>query len=112
MNRTGLILSFLMIAAMIFQGSPSWAASPATPSALTLKDCYDLALKRSETIAIQKEKIAEAEGRFQQSFSTILPRVSYSASNKWQDGTGTSSFTLREVPETKFVFSQPLFSGF
>ncbi len=112
MNRTGLTLSFFILTAVIFQGSLGWAASPTTPSALTLRDCYDLALKRSETIAIQKEKIAEAEGRFTQSFSTILPRVSYSASDKWQDGTGGSSFTLREVPETKFVFSQPLFSGF
>lgn len=79
---------------------------------LSLFDCYRLAIKQSETIAIQQERIKEAEARFIQSLSGILPKASFSYSEKRQDGTGRTSFTLREVPENKFVFSQPLFSGF
>ncbi len=79
---------------------------------LTLADCYALALKESEGIAIRKELIAEAQDRFTQALSGILPRVSFSSSDKRQDGSGDSAFTLRHVPERKFVFSQPLFSGF
>ena len=85
-------------------------AEDATP--LTLSDCYALALKRSEEIAIRGELIRETEGRFLQALSTALPRASFELSEKRQDGSGGSAFTLKEVPERRFVFSQPLFSGF
>lgn len=78
---------------------------------LNLLSCYQLALKQSEDIAINQEKIKEAEGIFMQSLSTILPKVSYEYSVKWQDVRPTSS-TSDEITEGKFVFSQPLFSGF
>lgn len=81
-------------------------------AALTLQECYQLSLKRSETIAIDQELIKETEGRFLQALSTALPHVSFESSDKRQDGSGSSSFTLRHVPERKFAFSQPLFSGF
>lgn len=81
---------------------------------LTLDDCYRLALKQSETVAIQQEIIKEAEGRFRQSISTILPQVSFVDEEKWQDGTGSSgsSSTSKYVPQRQFVLTQPLFSGF
>ena len=89
-------------------------AAPPPPSSqpLTLEHCYQLALKRSETIAIQQELLKETEGRFLQAFSGVLPRASFSSSDKRQDGSGSSAFTLKEVPERKFTFSQPLFAGF
>ena len=87
------------------------ALSDETPP-LTLNDCYDLALKRSEVIAIHQEQINETQGRLLQALSTVLPHVSFDLSEKRQDGSGGSAFTLREVPERKFTFSQPLFSGF
>lgn len=83
---------------------------PASP--LTLQDCYALALKRSETIAIDQQVIKETEGRFLQALSAALPRASFQSSDKRQDGSGSSAFTLRYVPQRQFVFSQPLFSGF
>ena len=79
---------------------------------LTLSDCYRLALKQSEEIAVRQELITENEGRFQQALSGILPRLSFSSTDKRQDGSGGSAFTLRKVPERKFMMSQPLFSGF
>jgi len=93
-----------------------WAAaeiSPEPPSyPLTLSECYALALWRSEEIAIQQEFLKETEGRFLQALSGLLPRASFAASHRQQDASGESAFKLKEVPERKFVFSQPLFSGF
>ncbi len=93
----------------VFMAWPTQAEEQAP----TLKECYRLALKESETIAIQTKVIEEAEGRFLQSLSGIMPDVSFVLSQKRQDGTkGGSGFTLREIPERRFAFSQPLFSGF
>lgn len=80
---------------------------------LTLDACYQLALKRSEVIAIQHERLKETESRFLQAFSGVLPRVSFSSSDKRQEDIGgSSSFTLPSVPERHFTFTQPLFRGF
>src|ERR1044072_9390111 len=57
----------------------------ADSEALTLKECYQLALKRSETIAINRQVIEEAEGQFLQSLSGILPKSNYEISQTWQD---------------------------
>ena len=84
-----------------------WADEP-----LTLAQCYELALKRSETIAIQQELIKEAEGSFLQSLSGVFPDASFIYSDKRQDGSGSSNFKLSEIPESRFTVTQPLFSGF
>lgn len=86
----------------------------AVPSvkSLTLSDCYRLALKQSETIAIKQEILKEQEGRFLTALSTMMPRASFVWSQKLQDGNTSSGFTLNEIPEGKFVFSQPIFTGF
>ena len=88
---------------------PLAAAEDASP--LTLAEAYRLALKRSETIAIQGEAIKQTEGRFLQALGTALPRATFELSEKRQNGGGSSAFTLKKVPERKFIFSQPLFSG-
>lgn len=72
---------------------------------LTLQDCYQLALKQSEKIAIQQEQIKEAEGRFFQALSGALPKASFNYSNKYAQGSGNEE-------ESKFTFTQTLFSGF
>ncbi len=87
-------------------------AADESPNTLTLPGCYALALKRSEEIALRAELIAEAEARFLQSLSGVLPKLSFSFTDKRQDGSGASAFTRRSLPERKFTFSQPLFSGF
>lgn len=81
-------------------------------NALTLDECYRLALKQSEKLAIEQQKIKEAEGHFLQSFSGIMPKVSYSYENVRQDARSDTSFTLDQYDQSRFVFSQPLFSGF
>lgn len=98
------VLTFLIL--------PAFASVDEMLDALTLSDCYKLALKQSESVAIHGEMMKEAEGRFLQSLSAALPKISFVASEKRQDGSDSGSFTLKEVPEYKFTFSQPLFSGF
>jgi len=79
---------------------------------LTLQDCYQLALKQSEKVAIQQQMIKEAEARFQRSLGGILPHTTFEISDKRQNGSNSNNFSLSEIPENKFIFSQPLFSGF
>lgn len=79
---------------------------------LTLKDCYELALKQSESIAINKETINEAEGRFVQALGLILPHVSFSSTDTRMDKDGTSGLFPQKSRKRGFVISQTLFSGF
>lgn len=106
-----------IITVMLATPSVAWSAEPASPVSLQappllLNECFALALKRSEEIAIRQELLKETEGHFLQALSTALPHASFDLSEKRQDGSGGSAFTLKEIPERKFVFSQPLFSGF
>ena len=106
---------WLMVLITVSAGPSAFAEEPPaadSPSSLTLADCYALALKRSETVAIQRELITQTEGQFLQALSGALPNVSYNISQTRQDGTGSSNFSLRDIPERKFTLSQPLFSGF
>ena len=102
----------LVLTGIWMSGLPAYPVSAEAMKLLTLADCYQMALKQSEEVAIHAEAIHEAEGRFKQSLSGILPHVSFYSSDKRQDGSGSSAFTLKHVPERKFTFSQPLFSGF
>lgn len=77
---------------------------------LILEECYALALKQSEVVAIDIEKIKQAEAHFLQALGTLLPQVSLSRTETRQDtelsSSSDSSF------EQKAVFKQVLFSGF
>ncbi len=100
------LFSFMAVAA-------SADAPPVTAAGdgLTLRECYELALKRSESIAIQKEYIKETEGQLLQAFSAALPKVAFAYSEKWQDLPHNNNFGGAS-PEGKFTFSQQLFAGF
>lgn len=87
------------------------APAMAQEAPLSLKDCYHLALARSENLGIQKELIKETEGLILQSLSTALPRVAFAYSEKWQDVQPNNTWGGYQ-PEAKFVFSQPIFTGF
>lgn len=104
MRLPALLLSLLVFA----------PTAPASESdrPLTLAECYALALTRSEEIAIHAELIKQTEARFTQTLSGALPSASYEISKKRQDGTGSSAFTLRDIPERRFNVTQPLFGGF
>ena len=101
----------LSIAILPNEGAFAQTVSPVSEP-LTLHDCYRLALKQSEKVAIHQEMIKEAEARFSQSLGGILPHATFESSTKRQNGSNSSNFSLTEIPENKFIFSQPLFSGF
>ena len=72
---------------------------------LTLIECYQLALKRSEVLASKEALVKEAEGQFLQSLSTALPQLSYRYDIDYQQD--------RHRQESgRFTLSQPLFTGF
>ena len=85
---------------------------------LTLEECYSLALKRSETVLIQKEDIKEAEAQFFKAAGEALGDVdfvmTYSKQKELPAGEGgvSGSFTDPDRRERKFVIKQPLFRGF
>ncbi len=96
-------------------GTLAAAPPPAPPlpdHPLTLQECYDLAKRRSEELAIRGELIEENKGRLVQSIASVLPRASFKLTDERQDGSGGSAFTLRHIPTRYFHFSQPIFSGF
>jgi len=76
---------------------------------LTLTDCYQLALKQSELIAIDAEQIKIAQAHFLEAFGAIMPQVSFS---RTQTRNKSSSLSLNNTHEEKFIFTQTLFSGF
>jgi len=102
----------LKMSSLFFIGVACWSLSAfAQDSALSLTDCYRLALAQSETVAIQKEKIAETQGQMLQAFGTALPKVSFVHTESVQDVSHERAVRDR-VGEDRFTFSQPLFTGF
>ncbi len=100
------------------------APAPQTPlekPAFTLAEAYKLSLVRSETVAIEENDLGLAQARFYRTFKYFLPNVSWQTTRTERDversGSGSASSAIsdsqrRVTPEDKFVFSQPLFSGF
>ncbi|MBI5415256.1 MAG: TolC family protein [Candidatus Omnitrophica bacterium] len=106
LNEKTLVMVVLIGAGMMFSLSArAQELSAAAPREFTLKECYELALKRSETLAAARQAVEEARGRFLQSLSGVLPDVSFNYSKTYNQG-------LADEREGKFTFSQPLFSGF
>ncbi|MCX5693145.1 MAG: TolC family protein [Candidatus Omnitrophica bacterium] len=104
--------SSLIVSILCFLPSQSVAGN-IKPDKLTLAECYLLALKQSETIAINSELIREAEARFTQALGTLLPQVSFVWTQTNLDSERAfSSYNHNGSFESKFVFKQTLFSGF
>lgn len=81
---------------------------------MSLDQVYAAALKRSESTAIQLESVNQAEERYRQARSAVLPSLSASASGTWMDPlpTGSASPNAQNYqPYAKLTLSQPLFRG-
>ena len=131
--KKGTALLEVILFALFLTPSPAWpmakrpdvSQGPNTPALksapfpLKLWDCYELALERSETVAIQKEEIKEAEAQFFLAASEALGDVDFEITDRWQDiqkssGEGSIGSSLSDPAriERKFVIQQPLFQGF
>jgi outer membrane protein TolC len=95
--------------------------APLEKPVFTLAEAYTLSLARSETVAIEESDLGLAQARFYRAFKYFLPNVSWQTtrterdverSNSSSSGGVGADFQRRVTPEDKFVFSQPLFSGF
>lgn len=121
-----------MLTAALVSPSQTWAMAkmPPRPPAdtaeeaslppLTLDDCYQLALKQSETLAMKQADIDKTwadflaasgeligDGRFVMTDFFIEPQGSSSSS----DSGATANAFRSERRDKKFVISQPLFQG-
>ena len=88
------------------------------PGALTLPDCYLMALIQSEILAINTDLIKEADAHFMIALSTILPHVSF-ISNDFQQTVPPNSYLttpgtpkLNKISTRSLNFTETLFSGF
>ena len=87
------------------------------PGALTLADCYQMALIQSEIIAINKDLIKEADAHFMIALSTILPHASF-ISTDFQEKSVSQGSVASGMPNPSkgstraFNVTETLFSGF
>lgn len=95
-----------------FQVTLVEAKSIPLDKALTLSDCYALALKQSEVIAINGVLIKETEAHLLQALSIVIPHLTFASNDTKGDATNLSNIYPKDTYERKFVFQQTLFSGF
>jgi outer membrane protein len=84
---------------------------------MSLDDCFRAAVQMNETVKIQDENIVQADENYVQAKGAILPQVTGSASDFWQQnpaaqGATASSFYPPSQPLVKVSGDQPLFRGF
>lgn len=87
-----------------------------TGSSLDLKQCYDLALKRSEPLKLQREEIVRSQAQARAALGGAFPRITWDWRDIRQDGSGLNSGNFgglleKNQVESKFALQQPLFTG-
>lgn len=109
-----------------FFSSSAWAMGRRPPvetetksAGLTLKDCYQLSLKHSETVMMEKEDIETARAQFFTAASEVLGRADYKMTFSRQEeivgsdsGSVSRAFVDPAKRERTFVMTQPIFRGF
>lgn len=92
-------------------------ALSATAKTVTLRDCYQLAVKNSETASIADEDIQQVRAQYQQVIGAITPQVSLSAAEMLQEKVATTdafstTFNRFSTPGVAISLTQPIFHGF
>ena len=85
------------------------------PGALTLPDCYRMALIQSEIIAINVDQIKQADAHFMEALSIILPHVSFISEDfqqAKQNGLSSGTSALIKDSTRAFNATETLFNGF
>lgn len=94
--------------------------SRAAEKKLGMMECYELALARSEQVAISDQEIARAQAIYTQALGSVLPKLSINVqeilqdSSSQSDGAGQvgSTFTQFSRPSVAVTLKQPIFKGF
>lgn len=88
------------------------------PRPVSLPECYDLALRRSEMIAMDAELIKQAEAHYLQALGIMLPHAGFEMSEFQEDtgkahGSMATNFGFKsKSSQANFVVRQQLFNGF
>jgi outer membrane protein len=85
---------------------------------LTLREAYEMALHRSEALALAGEELVRLRTQVEQVRGLLLPYVAFRGSYTLQDRPSSSasdsvrqSFTLRDRTQYEFAARQPIFGG-
>ncbi len=123
---------FLIIVLFLSASPQGWAMGKRPPSdapgrepappevSLTLQDSYELALRRSDEVAISKEEVGRTIGSFLEASGEALGDFDYVATEMRQDpqkggiseSGASSTLAASKRRERRFEYSQPLFQGF
>lgn len=92
-------------------------ASAATVKTVTLRQCYQLAVKNSETAKIADEDINQVRAKYQQVLGAIIPQVTLGAAEMLQEKVATTNafsttFNRFSTPGVAVTLTQPIFHGF
>ncbi|MHB2025977.1 MAG: TolC family protein [Elusimicrobiota bacterium] len=89
-------------------------AGPASLRPISLDEAYRLALSHMETIAQDKDAAQQALHRVNELVADILPQITGTASNLWEENPGFSipGINLTNQPHVAIQLNQLLFSGF
>lgn len=96
-------------------------AATAWAEGVDLDECFLMAVRRSETLQMKEEDIAQAAAKYKQLLGGILPQVTFKATEMIQhtpqsdiaaNPSVSSTFIRRSTPYTAFNLTQPIFSGF
>ncbi len=90
---------------------------------ISLRECYDLAVKHMETVQISEQQIQEAKAKYTQALGEVIPRIKIEASEFLQDdhantsntsttGQVVNTFTRFSRPQVGVNVTQSLFRGF
>ncbi len=124
MNLKSFLISscvIVLLTSPLVQAREKAAPNPGgDDKALSLEDCYHLALIQSEIVGIQKEAIDRATAQIFTAASQGLGTVDYVIDRTWQDnqksnlgnGSTTGALSNPNLQESKFTIHQPLFQGF
>lgn len=112
-----MIFARLAATALFLSAFPRTARAEA--SAIALKQCYQWALSRSESLKIRGEDIEQSRQNARAALGGAFPKLDWQFTDVWQDPKGVnklasqgfSGFIEKEQPESKFTLRQPLFSG-
>jgi outer membrane protein len=122
LGTTIFAIALLGVPGLLLADDPAPAASPASPTAdstspsaqaaapgASLDDCYQAALKRSQTQAISFEAIDQAEEHYKQAVGSVLPSVSVIG----QLYTQASPLGISPANQNQYRINavQPLFQG-
>lgn len=127
-SRKSILFCLLTIIVKISSAQVDSNPVPVPPGGLTLQNCYELAVLRSETIGIKDADIKVAQARYWQAVGAVLPHIHFIAGETLQNsgsssdrsstsstGSGTSSsFGGNNTDQyaARINVKQPIFSGF